>query len=155
MIDTKIERLVNGVVIAAFAYSAWAAQGFHPSASLYPRTIGLLGILACLMVFFSGRVDARLTQPGEAEREAAQEYWVSSARYLGWCLVLFGLVYIFGLIIGGTGFVVAFMSISGRDNWKAILVSCGLLLTLFFAIERFFFFTWPTGLLGNFFNERY
>jgi hypothetical protein len=120
------------ILLALFSYVVWASRDFMLGARLFPQYVGTAGIILCVLellrqVVRRGR-EVISDEPNTADlvvEEAEQTpagYW-RAARFFGWVLFYYGLIYLVGFTLATVIFVPSLLTLRFRAS---LLASAGI-----------------------------
>jgi hypothetical protein len=128
------------ILLALFSYVVWASGDFMLGARLFPQYVGTAGIILCSLelirqIVRRGR-EVVSDEPSTADLVVEEEeqtlagYW-RAARFFGWVLFYYGLIFLFGFTFATVIFVPSLLSLRFRAPLMASAgIVAGLVLTI-------------------------
>lgn len=161
--DFLFTIIIAGVFVGAILLTL--DLGFE--ASLAPILVGSFGVVMTALLLFLGMfVNTRRAETSTGDElddnhfDIQADYgdltsrtiYARAGRYFLWCLCYIGLAHIIGLLPAILIFLVAYMSLEARENWKIVLaVSAGLWAFCYVLFHMVLRVHWPKSLVGEWF----
>ena len=165
------------VSMLLFASVLWISQGWEFRSFLFPRSVGTVGIIFCLLLIgmhlflspaylaaLKGRTPRdRIEQKNEEADQGAHfdlttdfgDLSPATVRhrayvYFGWCIGYFAVAWLIGLLPSMAIFLVGYIRFHGRESWLMTLaVSAGTWVLTYILFHRVLHVPWPQSLIGD------